>query len=216
LFVGTLAVLSRTEARAATPAAEIHVRGFRWGWRFDYPTEGVAVERARDPGPRSSCRSGKPIRFVITSDDVIHSFYVPAFLFKRDVIPGAENVFDVTWRRLALSRPVCRVLRVGHSAMPFTVRAVTPQDYAAWLASERAAGAPAAALPRQPGTGRFAMTTARSPSTGAARGPRSCGSRRPTTSGSGSCTRRAFGFFLVGGLMALLMRAELAHPVSSS
>ncbi len=141
LFVGTLAVLSRTEARAATVAAEIHVRGFRWGWAFDYPKEGVAVSGLGIPGPEVVVPVGKPIRFVITSDDVIHSFYVPQFLFKRDVIPGRQNVFDVTVEEAGTYHGQCaEFCGVGHSAMPFTVRAVTPQDYAAWLASERAAG----------------------------------------------------------------------------
>ena len=141
LFVGTLAVLSRTEARAATVAAEIHVRGFRWGWAFDYPKVGVAVSGLGIPGPEVVVPVGKPIRFVITSDDVIHSFYVPQFLFKRDVIPGRQNVFDVTVEEAGTYHGQCaEFCGVGHSAMPFTVRAVTPQDYAAWLASERAAG----------------------------------------------------------------------------
>jgi len=142
LFVGTLAVLSRTEARAATPAAEIHVRGFRWGWSFDYPTEGVAVSGLGIPGPEVVVPTGQPIRFVISSDDVIHSFYVPRFLFKRDVIPGRENVFDVTVEEAGTYHGQCaEFCGVGHSAMPFTVRAVSPEDYTAWLASERAGGA---------------------------------------------------------------------------
>ena len=147
LFVGTLAVLSRTEARAAAPAVEIHVRGFRWGWSFDYPNDGVAVSGLGIPGPELVVPIGQPIRFVITSDDVIHSFYVPRFLFKRDVIPGRENVFDVTVEEAGSYHGQCaEFCGVGHSAMPFTVRAVTPDDYAVWLASERAAGAsPAAA-----------------------------------------------------------------------
>jgi len=141
LFVGTLAVLSRTEARAATPAAEIHVRGFRWGWSFSYPNEGVEVSGLGIPGPEVVVPIGRPIRFAITSDDVIHSFYVPQFLFKRDVLPGRQNVFDVTVEEAGTYHGQCaEFCGVGHSAMPFTVRAVPPDEYGAWLASERAAG----------------------------------------------------------------------------
>ena len=141
LFIGTLAVLSRTEARAATPAAEIEVRGFRWGWRFSYRDEGVQVSGIGIPGPEVVVPVGQPIRFVITSDDVIHSFYVPQFLFKRDVLPGRQNVFDITVEEAGTYRGQCaEFCGVGHAAMPFTVRAVTPDAYAAWLASERAAG----------------------------------------------------------------------------
>ena len=147
LFIGTLAVLSRTEARAATPAAEVHVRGFRWGWSFSYPNEGVQVSGLGIPGPEVVVPIGQPVRFVITSDDVIHSFYVPQFLFKRDVIPGRENVFDVTVDEAGTYHGQCaEFCGVGHSAMPFTVLAVTPDAYAAWLTSERAPeGSPAVA-----------------------------------------------------------------------
>jgi cytochrome c oxidase subunit II len=141
LFIGTLAVLSRTEARAATPAAEIEVHGFRWGWRFSYRDEGVEVSGLGIPGPEVVVPVGQPIRFVITSDDVIHSFYVPQFLFKRDVLPGRQNVFDITVEEAGTYRGQCaEFCGVGHSAMPFTVRAVTPDEYRAWLTSERAAG----------------------------------------------------------------------------
>lgn len=141
LFVGTLAVLSRTEARAATPAAEVDVRGFRWGWSFTYANEGVQVSGLGIPGPEVVVPIGQPIRFVITSDDVIHSFYVPQFLFKRDVLPGRQNVFDVTVEEAGTYHGQCaEFCGVGHSAMPFTVRAVTRDEYAAWLTSQRAAG----------------------------------------------------------------------------
>ena len=141
LFIGTLAVLSRTEARAATPAAEIQVHGFRWGWSFSYPKDGVQVSGLGIPGPEVVVPVGQPIRFVVTSDDVIHSFYVPRFLFKRDVLPGRQNVFDITVEEAGTYRGQCaEFCGVGHSAMPFTVRAVTPDEYAAWLTSQRAAG----------------------------------------------------------------------------
>ena len=141
LFVGTLAVLSRTEARAATPAAEIHVRGFRWGWAFDYPGEGVSISGLGIPGPELVVPVGQPVRFVVTADDVIHSFYVPRFLFKRDVLPGRQNVFDITVDEAGTYHGQCaEFCGVGHSAMPFTVRAVPPDEFAAWLASERKAG----------------------------------------------------------------------------
>ncbi len=149
LFIGTLAVLSRTEARAATPAAEIDVHGFRWGWSFSYPKEGVQVSGLGIPGPEVVVPVGQPIRFVVTSDDVIHSFYVPQFLFKRDVVPGRQNVFDITVEEAGTYRGQCaEFCGVGHSAMPFTVRAVPPDDYAAWLTStRRAGGSPPVASP---------------------------------------------------------------------
>jgi len=138
LFVGTLGVLLRTEARAASPAAEIHVHGFRWGWSFSYPNEGIQVSGIGIPGPEMVEPVGQPVRFVVTADDVVHSFFVPQFLFKRDVIPGRQNIFDITVDQAGTYHGQCaEFCGVGHPAMPFTVRAVTPDEYAAWLASER-------------------------------------------------------------------------------
>ena len=139
LFVGTLGVLLRTEARAASPAAEIHVHGFRWGWSFSYPSEGIQVSGIGIPGPEMVVPIGQPIRFVVTADDVVHSFFVPQFLFKRDVIPGRQNVFDITVEEVGAYHGQCaEFCGVGHSAMPFTVRAVTPDEYTAWLTAQRA------------------------------------------------------------------------------
>lgn len=149
LFVGTLGVLLRTEARAATPAAEVHVRAFRWGWAFSYPGEGVEMSGFGIPGPELVVPVGEPVRFILTSDDVVHSFYVPLFLFKRDVVPGRVNTFDVTVEEPGTYRGQCaEFCGVGHAAMPFTVRAVTSGEYAAWLDARRAAGsAPPVATP---------------------------------------------------------------------
>jgi cytochrome c oxidase subunit II len=141
LFIGTLGVLSRTEARAASPAAEIHVHGFRWGWSFDYPNEGVRVSGIGSPGPEMVVPVGESVRFVVTADDVIHSFFVPQFLFKRDVVPGRQNIFDITVDEAGTYHGQCaEFCGVGHSAMPFTVRAVTPGEYTAWLAAARTTG----------------------------------------------------------------------------
>ena len=141
LFVGTLGVLLRTEARAPSPAAEIHVRGFRWGWSFSYPNEGIQVSGIGIPGPEMVVPIGQPVRFVVTADDVIHSFFVPQFLFKRDVVPGRQNVFDITVDEPGTYHGQCaEFCGVGHSAMPFTVRAVPPDEYRRWLAAQRADG----------------------------------------------------------------------------
>lgn len=141
LFVGTLAVLLRTEARAPAPAAEVHVRGFRWGWTFTYPAEGVEVSGIGIPGPEMVVPVGQPVRFVVTADDVIHSFFVPQFLFKRDLVPGRTNTFDITVEEPGTYRGQCaEFCGVGHAAMPFTVRAVDPAEYAAWLGSHEQGG----------------------------------------------------------------------------
>lgn len=136
LFAGTLAVLARTEARSPQVAAEVEVEAFRWGWTIRYPATGIEVTGIGLDGPEAVVPFGAPVRFTLRSPDVVHSFYVPLFLFKRDVIPGEENVFEVTIEEAGVYGGQCaEYCGIGHAAMPFTVRAVSPEEYAAWLAA---------------------------------------------------------------------------------
>ena len=95
LFVMTLFALQRIDAREAG-GINVNVEAFRWQWRFDYPDAGVTVTGTRECSPRWSSRSVNRSTSTLTSDDVIHSFYVPVFLFKRDAIPGHPTEFDFT------------------------------------------------------------------------------------------------------------------------
>ena len=137
LFAGTLLVLNRVDAHTDTPNAEIRVEAFRWGWAFSYPSAGVTVKGIGDPGPEVVVPVGQRVRLTITSADVVHSFFVPLFLFKRDAIPGRENVYEFTVQDAGSYRGQCaEFCGIYHSRMPFTIRAVSPQDYEAWLASQ--------------------------------------------------------------------------------
>ncbi|HVE63332.1 MAG TPA: cytochrome c oxidase subunit II [Mycobacteriales bacterium] len=76
-------------------AAVINVRGIQWGWEFDYGNDKVvAGGSSDDEAPTLVVPVGEDIRLVLTSDNVIHAFYVPNFLFKRDIVPGRQNQFD--------------------------------------------------------------------------------------------------------------------------
>ena len=84
------------------PDVTVSVVAFKWNWQFVYPKETdaddapVTTTGSTDEVPILVVPSKKRIRFVETSNDVIHSFWVPALLFKRDVIPGRTNSFEVT------------------------------------------------------------------------------------------------------------------------
>jgi cytochrome c oxidase subunit II len=84
--------------------------------------------------------TNKRIRFVEHSQDVIHSFWVPAMLFKRDVFPGnTVNTFETTI--LAQGAYVGRCAELCgeyHSMMNFELRAVTPEQYAQFIAAKEA------------------------------------------------------------------------------
>jgi cytochrome c oxidase subunit 2 len=80
---------------------------------------------------------GEPVHVELRSDDVIHAFYVPKFLFKRDVVPGRTNTFDFTVEDPGTYRGQCAELcGAFHAAMLFDVHAVSRADYDAWLADQ--------------------------------------------------------------------------------
>ncbi len=106
---------------SANPAVTVNVIGYQWSWQFQYPqynVDGQRRECTRDRCRCSNCRPGETVRFNLTSPDVIHSFWVPEFLFKRDVIPGHPNHFEVTLTQTGTL----------HRALQRTVRAL-PQPY---------------------------------------------------------------------------------------
>jgi cytochrome c oxidase subunit 2 len=74
------------------------------------------------------------ILFRLTAADVIHSFYVPAFFFKLDAIPGRTNQFEVTIEKPGVYGGQCaEFCGLAHSDMFFSVRAVEPSEYEAWV-----------------------------------------------------------------------------------
>ena len=79
---------------------------------------------------------GRPSEIDLRSDDVTHSFWVPAFLFKRDAIPGMANVFDITPIRTGRFLARCaQFCGLDHALMTFVVRVVPAAGYARYLAS---------------------------------------------------------------------------------
>jgi cytochrome c oxidase subunit II len=151
LFGATLVVLNRVDATSARPAAVIQVQGFRWGWTFRYPDVGITVSGIGTPGPEIVVPVGEPIRLTVTSADVVHSFYVPQFLFKRDAVPGRPSTFEFTVDDAGTYRGQCaEFCGIYHSRMPFAVRAVSRADYDAWVASQPKSSPTGSAKPATP------------------------------------------------------------------
>jgi cytochrome c oxidase subunit 2 len=139
LFTLTLLTLNVVNAAPHQGAVQLDVQGFRWGWQMSYPDEGVTVEGVLQPGPVAVLPVGREIQINLTAVDVIHSFFVPEFLYKRDAIPGHPNTFTVTIAQPGTYAGQCaEFCGVFHSQMPFTIRAVSDADYQAWLATQRA------------------------------------------------------------------------------
>jgi cytochrome c oxidase subunit 2 len=138
LFWLTLGAIDRIDARSPSRVT-VDVTAFRWQWRFDYEGTGVTVLGGPGSPPEMVVPAGEPIHIVLAATDVAHAFYVPAFLFKRDAIPGRTNEFDLTIDEPGAYGGQCaEFCGVFHDRMLLTVRAVTRPQYDAWLAGKQA------------------------------------------------------------------------------
>jgi cytochrome c oxidase subunit II len=109
----------------------VTVVGEQWSWTFNYRNEpAVGGKTVYDAGttahkPTLWLVKGQTVEFHLFSPDVIHSFWVPDFLFKKDVIPGRDNTFAITPTRLGTYEGRCAELcGVYHSRMLFNVKIV--------------------------------------------------------------------------------------------
>lgn len=139
LFGVTFAIEVPVDRVAANPQNEVAVTAFRWSWRFDYPG-GVTTAGTPDSPPTLYLPLGESTQIDLRSADVTHSFWVPAFLFKRDAIPGMTNVFDVTPTRTGRFTGRCaQFCGLQHAMMTFVVAVVPRSAYERYLASKGAA-----------------------------------------------------------------------------
>lgn len=126
--------LATVQKQDPNPVVTIRAEGFQWEWTFYYLNEGffVSGKTLRIPA-LMVIPVDEPVRIELHSRDVIHSFFVPAFLFKRDVVPGRTNTFTFTANKLGTFPAQCaEFCGLWHSKMTFIVRVVTATDYAAW------------------------------------------------------------------------------------
>jgi cytochrome c oxidase subunit 2 len=125
---------------SANPDHTITVTGIQWSWQFTYESDGGAMTTGT-PGkpPTLVLPEGESVRFKLVSDDVIHSFWVPAFLFKMDVIPGQDNEFEITPTKQGTFKGKCAELcGQDHARMLFNVDVVSPSAYQAEVAELKA------------------------------------------------------------------------------
>ena len=123
------------------PAVTVHVIGQQWSWTFNYVDQDVyEVGTPADP-PRLVLPVGETTEFILTAHDVVHSFWVPAFLFKYDMLPGDPNFIQMTPEKLGTFEGRCAELcGTYHSRMLFTVEVVSADDFEAYIAELEAAG----------------------------------------------------------------------------
>jgi cytochrome c oxidase subunit 2 len=146
LFYYTAIVQTDVNRATPNPAVVVDVTAFKWNWKFTYRDvkgpdgQNVYTVGADDYVPVLVLPTGQRIRFVEHSEDVIHSFWVPDMLFKRDVFPGnVVNEFEVTIDNVGAYVGRCAELcGAYHYAMNFEVRAITPEQYQRYLAARQA------------------------------------------------------------------------------
>jgi cytochrome c oxidase subunit 2 len=152
LFVTSMFTLGNISARSDDPVV-IEVEGQQFSWSFHYDNGVTVTANPPDP-PAMVVPAGEPVRLILRSDDVIHSFFVPAFLVKTDVIPfgqgQAPNELEFTVKDPGVYRGQCAEFCGDlHADMTFTVDARTAADYATWLetAAQATPTPPEASIP---------------------------------------------------------------------
>src|SRR5262249_34751667 len=146
LFIVSWQTLNAVDAVSANPQTKIRAVAAQFQWQFDYlgPDGNTVVYAELLPtseiGGGMYVPAGRTIQLQLVSKDVIHAFYVPQFLFKRDVVPGRTNMFDFTVNESDAGqtfRGQCAELcGTGHSIMLFDVVAKTGPEFDAWLADK--------------------------------------------------------------------------------
>lgn len=140
LFGLTLRTLGTVDARG-DGGVNLHVTAFRWQWQAVYPDSGVRLVGTVDQPLEVVLPVGTPVHVTLDSIDVNHSLYVPAFLFKRDAIPGKPSSFDLQVIAPGVYPGVCaEFCGVGHAQMPFTIRGVDAAAFESWLETQQATG----------------------------------------------------------------------------
>jgi len=154
-LVSTNVLMNDVNAKSEDHGAVVDVQAFRFGWIFDYQDPGshdvktdeytpvgvTVTGGGREGAPVMVLPVGEPVLIRLTAADVIHSWYVPSFFFKRDAIPGHVNEFEITIEKPGVYGGQCaEFCGLAHGDMYFSVDAREPADYEAWLAQN--GGAP--------------------------------------------------------------------------
>ena len=115
-----------TNAQPPRDAMEIFVTGKQWMWKIQYPDGGREIDELHVP-------VGQPIKLTLASEDVIHSFFIPAFRIKHDVVPGHYNSVWFTPNKAGHYHLFCTEYCGNlHASMVGWVDVLEKRDYDAW------------------------------------------------------------------------------------
>jgi cytochrome c oxidase subunit 2 len=148
LFYFTARDENQIDKLSAHPDVTVEVVGFQWDWQFNYLSSAddktahtvaqITGDNAHGNPATLELPAGETVRFKLVSPDVIHAFWVPVFLFKRDVIPGRTNEFEVKidadqagHTYIGRCTELCGL---NHDQMIFYLKVVDPATYKSDLA----------------------------------------------------------------------------------
>ena len=118
----------------------IDVVGFQWSWQFKYKDAGdyksATVTGTPAQPPVLYLPQGENVRFTLDANDVVHGFWIPAFMIQMQNLPGVTNQLEFTANKLGTYPGRCNILcGRNHAQMLFTVKVVTPSEYQTYLAN---------------------------------------------------------------------------------
>lgn len=137
LGAGNLSAIRRVDPEAMV----VKVTGIQWSWKYEYPAYGVTTTELHIP-------EGKQVLLQMTSNDVIHSFWVPEFRVKQDLVPGRITELRITPTLVGNYKVRCAELcGTSHAYMEGPVIVSTQGDFDAWMAEQVKLAEEAAATP---------------------------------------------------------------------
>lgn len=151
----SLPALFRSQEMPPNPDLVIKVIGNQWYWSYEYPDNDISFDSlllAKEELAAAGYSEdeyllatdnavvvpvGKTVLLQVTSNDVIHSWTIPAFAIKQDAVPGriAQAWFNVE-REGVFFGQCSELCGINHAYMPIVVKAVSPEKYAAWVAEQ--------------------------------------------------------------------------------
>lgn len=142
VFLVWLSLTNNSHERNATfkkPALVVKVTGFQWCWQFSYEGHDATVQGTCNLGhhlPILVVPTNRPVRFEITSNDVVHEFWLPYLHYKMEAFPDHLNSMTATFTQTGMWEGRCaEFCGLFHDNMEFWVRAVTSARYRSWLSA---------------------------------------------------------------------------------
>jgi cytochrome c oxidase subunit 2 len=141
LFYFTAVKQEEIIEKSPAVAHDITVNAFQWSWQFTYPEAGekATVTGTPDKPPTLVVPVGERVRYTITSTDVVHGFWIPAFMIQIQNLPGVTNSIEFTANKIGEFPGRCNILcGRNHSQMLFTVKVVSKAEYQQYLETLKA------------------------------------------------------------------------------